>query len=41
MNKSFMRSSIRLFAVIISGLGVRTLGAYTSEAVKRLSIEMK
>jgi hypothetical protein len=36
-----MRLSIRLFAVIISGLGVRTLGAYMSKAVKRLLIEVK
>jgi len=36
-----MRLSIRLFAVIISGLGVCTLGAYMSEAVKRLSIKVK
>jgi hypothetical protein len=36
-----MRLSIRLFAVIISSSGVRTLGAYMSEAVKRLSIEVK
>jgi hypothetical protein len=36
-----MRLSIRLFAVIISGLGIRILGAYMSEAVKRLSIEVK
>jgi hypothetical protein len=36
-----MRLSIRLFAVIISGLGVRILGAYISEVVKRLLIEVK
>jgi hypothetical protein len=36
-----MRLSIRLFAVIISGSGVRTLGAYMSKVVKRLSIEVK
>jgi hypothetical protein len=36
-----MKLSIRLFAVIISGLGVRILGAYISEVVKRLLIEVK
>jgi hypothetical protein len=36
-----MRLSIRLFAVVISGLGVYILGAYISKAVKRLSIEVK
>jgi len=36
-----MRLSIRLFAVIISSLGVRILGAYMSKVVKRLSIEVK
>jgi hypothetical protein len=36
-----MKLSIRLFTVIISGLRVYILGAYMSEAVKRLSIEMK
>jgi hypothetical protein len=41
MNKSFIRLSIRLFAIVISSLGVRTLGAYISKVVKRLSIEVK
>jgi hypothetical protein len=36
-----MRSSIRLFAVIISSSGVYILGAYISEVVKRLLIEVK
>jgi hypothetical protein len=36
-----VRLSIRLFAIIISGSGVRTSGAYMSEVVKRLSTEVK
>jgi hypothetical protein len=36
-----MRLSIRLFTIIISGLGVRILGAYMSKVVKRLLIEVK
>jgi hypothetical protein len=36
-----VRLSIRLFTIVISGLGVYTLGAYMSEAVKRLLIEVK
>jgi hypothetical protein len=36
-----MRLSIRLFAVVINGLGVYILGAYMSKVVKRLSIEVK
>jgi len=36
-----VRLSIRLFAVIISGSGVRTSGACISKAVKRLLIEVK
>jgi len=36
-----VRLSIRLFTVIISGLGVRILGAYMSKVVKRLSIKVK
>jgi hypothetical protein len=36
-----MRLSIRLFAIIISSLGVYILGAYISKVVKRLLIEVK
>jgi hypothetical protein len=36
-----MRLSIRLFTIIISSLGVRILGAYMFEVVKRLLIEVK
>jgi hypothetical protein len=36
-----MKSSIRLFTIIISSSRVRTLRAYISEVVKRLSIEIK
>jgi len=36
-----MRLFIRLFTIIISSLGVRILGAYISEVIKRLLIEVK